>query len=709
MKNQREFNLRTWLSFALFVVLGLSIFGRLLWIQSAEHVKWKEAGERFESSIQSISPARGQIYSVNGSVLATSIPVFEIRWDSKSEAINWDAFDQNLDDMCTGLSEILGEKTPAEYKQILREGRNLGKRNTLIARRVTYLEQKAITDLPFIEAGRYKSGFTFDRMDERIKPFGELASRTIGIDREVRPVGIEVAWDKELTGITGKQLQRRVAGGQWMPVTEDFIIEPVPGSDVVTTIDMHLQDVANNALKQQLVTHNAAWGTVILMEVATGKIRAMVNLKRTKEGDENEAPQYHETFNHAIATRSEPGSTFKLASLLTAIEIGNIKSDDEVDTGNGAISFYGNRMTDSNYERGGHGMLTTEAVFEVSSNVGTALTVKKAFEDDPQSFLDGLKNLGLNEPTGIRLPGEVKPKVYQSVGEDEWSGISLTQMSIGYEVELTPLQILNFYNAIANDGKLMRPQIVERIEANGQVIEDFEPEILREAICSANTIDICQRMLKRVTDPDGQGTAKGMFSQSPYTVAGKTGTARIVRSQGGYTKDHRASFAGYFPAESPRYSCIVVISNTQSGEYYGSKIAVPVFREVANKVFATDPSFHHSSTGLLAQNPKLPGSNDGAREELITLYEAFNLPYAIQTTGDWVSVETGDSLASVFPRTVEIGAVPDVRGMGLRDALYLLENAGLKVNALGIGTVRRQSISPGSPIEGELAITIELS
>ena len=456
MKNQQQFSNRTWLSFALFAILGFSIFGRILWIQSAEYDKWKAVGERFESSIQSIAPARGQIYASNGSVLATSVPVFEVRWDSKSEAINWDTFDHDLDSLCLGLSNVLGTKSSSEFKDLLRKGRNLGRRNTLIVRRASYTQQKALLSLPFIRLGRFKSGFTFSRIEQRRKPFGDLAGRTIGIDREENRVGLEASWNNELTGITGRQLQRRVAGGQWMPVSDEYIVEPVAGYDIISSIDMHLQDVASNALRRQLQAHDAAWGTVILMEVATGKIRAMANLTRTTESTESTPSAYSESYNHAIGTAVEPGSTFKLASLLTAMETGGIESTDEIDTGNGVVAFYGRRMSDSNADQGGHGVLSTEEIFEVSSNVGTALTIKKAFGEQPQEFLDGLQSIGVSATTGIRLAGEAEPKVYGAVGEERWSGLSLTQMSIGYEVTQTPLQTLSLYNAVANNGRMMR-------------------------------------------------------------------------------------------------------------------------------------------------------------------------------------------------------------------------------------------------------------
>ena len=708
MKNQHEISFRGWLVFAAFVMLGLSVFGRILWIQSAEHEQWKTIGERFESSVRSIEPSRGQIYASNGSVLATSVPVYEVRWDSKSEAIQWDQFDRDLDSLCRGLSRILQSHTASEYREILRSGRNAGRRNVLIARRASYLQQKALVELPFVRLGRFKSGFTFARNEVRRRPFGDLAGRTVGIDREENRVGLEGSWNESLAGVTGKQLQRRISGGDWMPVSDEFIIEPQAGLDVISTIDMHLQDVASRALEKQPLNHNAAWGTAILMEVATGKIRAMANLTRDGYGTGDQPPVYYESYNHAIGTAVEPGSTFKLASLMAAMEAGGIQPEDEIDTGKGVATFHGRKMSDSNADEGGNGIIDLEQVFALSSNVGTALTIKKAFDDRPQVFLDALDRIGVSNPTGVLLNGEAQPQVYKTAGDDLWSKISLTQMAIGYELTQTPLQTLALFNAVANNGTMVRPQLVERTEHNGQTVTQFGTEVIRKKVCSSSTLETCQQMMRSAADPEGNGTAQYIFAKSPYRVAGKTGTARIA-GPNGYDGRYRASFAGYFPAENPRYSCIVDIADTRSGAYYGSTIACPVFRDVANKVYATDPTFHHTTTGPLAKTPHLPGSKDGAKPDLIALYDALELPYTATGESDWVSVETASEQAALTERLIDPNHVPDVRGMGLRDALYLLENAGLNVQTDGAGTVRRQSIKPGTALRARQTITLELS
>lgn len=708
--NERQFAHRSWLVFATLLLIGLGIVGRIFYIQSYEFERWEAEGERFTAQIRSIEPSRGQIFSSNGSVLATSVPVYELRWDSKVDRFDAAQFDSDLDSLARGLARIIGTRNAAQFKEKLRKARQQGARYELVGRNLSYLQMKELNQLPFIRNGRLNSGFMFIKEDRRIKPFGSLAARTIGIHREENLVGMEASWNEQLQGIEGQQLQTRASGGVWIPASEDYLIEPQDGLDVVSTIDMHLQDVASRALEKQLIAHNAAWGTVVLMEVATGRIRAISNL--TREGDgtglNGEAPKYFESFNHAIGSAVEPGSTFKLATLMAAMEAG-LDPQTIIPTGNGIVSFHGKRMRDSNWDTGGHGDLTIEEVFEVSSNVGTALAVKSVFEAKEQAFLDRLAALGVADRTGIALAGEAEPTVYREVGEDRWSKLSLTQMAIGYEVTQTPLQTLTLVNAVASGGQILKPLLVESLERNGRTVETFEPEVLNPAICSPTTLAACQRMMERVADPNGHGTANNIFKHSPYRVAGKTGTAWIA-GPNGYDGRYRASFAGYFPADAPKYSCIVVIADTRSGQYYGSTIAGPVFRDLANKVYATDPSLHPATEGNFAANPHLPGAKDGAKVDLLTLYEHWGVPYAeVGETGDWVRATTGADTVAVRSLPIPEAAVPDVRGLGLRDALYLLENAGLRVTTAGIGTVRQQSILPGTALRGSGTIHLELS
>lgn len=706
----RKFTNRSWLLFSLMLLIGLGIFGRIIYIQSYEFERWQDEGQSFNAQVRSISPSRGQIFSTNGSVLATSVPIYELRWDSKVDRFDAQKFEESLDSIATGLAAIIGKHSAARYREKLRQARQKGARYHLVGRDLSYIQMKALADLPFIRDGRLASGFIFLREDQRLKPFGALASRTVGIYRDDNLVGLESSWDDELRGVEGQQLQMRSSGGVWIPATDDYVVEPQDGFDVVSTIDMHLQDVASRALQDQLVRHNAAWGTVVLMEVNTGKIRAISNLTRTGDGkDLNGAdPEYLESYNHAIGTAVEPGSTFKLATIMAAMEAG-LTPETILETGNGITYFYGKPMRDSNFAQGGHGDITLAEAFEVSSNIGTAMAITQAFGNDQQAFLDALSSIGVADRTGIRLTGEAEPLVYRTVGEGRWSKLSLTQMSIGYEVTQTPLQTLSLINSVANGGQLMEPMLVEGLKQNGALVQEFEPRVLKSAICSESTLLACRQMMEQVADPEGSGTANGVFRNLPYRVAGKTGTAWIAGPDG-YDGRYRASFAGYFPAESPKYSCIVVIAETSTGVYYGSSIAGPVFRQLANKVYATDPSLHPSSDKDFAASPHLPGAKDGAKTDLLTLYDAWNVPYVLdEEVEDWVRATTQQDTVSISPLSLPEAAVPDVRGMGLRDALYLLENAGLTVTISGIGTVRRQSISPGTALRRNGSIHLDLS
>lgn len=700
---------RFWVVFVGLCFVGAAILWRIISIQTIEHDRWTARGSEFEHSIRNIVPARGQIQASDGSLLATSVPVYDLRWDSKCEAIRWGVFSEKYDSLCLGFSDILGGD-PEEYSERFEKARTKGSRAALFAKNIPFTKYKSLKSLPFVREGRYRSGFVFERKEVRKKPFGQLAKRTIGIDRENSRVGIELAWNKELGGIEGKQMQKRISGGTWLPVTDDFIVEPQEGLDVVTTIDMHLQDVASSALKTQLSKHDAEWGVVVLMEVKTGYVRAISNLQRLE--DTQGKPYYNESYNHALGTAVEPGSTFKLASLMACLESGKMDLEDLVDTKSGEYLFHDRKMRDSNWKDGGHGKISLRECFEMSSNIGSALSVKQCFSLEPQKFLDKLKLMGVTEPLGVNLVGEGIPKVYSSVGEGDWSGISLTQMAIGYEVTQTPLQTLALYGAIGNNGKMMRPTFVTETQRKGKTVEKFEPVVLKNKICSASTLRDCKTMLESVCKPGGNGTASNIFVDKPYTVAGKTGTSKIAVDGGYAVGRYRASFTGYFPADNPEFVCIVVIADTKSGSYYGSTIAAPVFKDLADLIYATDPSFHtvNDSPLLAIEGRHLPTAKNGAREELVRLYNILGVPF-IQTNeeGDWVRVTTKSNNVQLTTRVFEDQAIPDVRGMGLRDALYLLENAGVKVSYVGNGTVRKQSIPGGTPLTPKSTIRIELS
>jgi cell division protein FtsI (penicillin-binding protein 3) len=688
--------------FALFAVLAVAVFVRILYVQIAQADRWKEYAVKIEQRIQDITPARGQIYSTDGSLLATSVPIYNLYWDSKAEGLKQDYLNQELDSLCMGLSRILGAQSAAYYKRDLLEARRLGRRYHPIHKKLSFTQMKELVKLPLMRRGANKSGFIFRQEEIRKKPFNQLASRTIGIDRETARVGLEEAYNDELAGQVGKQMMERIAGNVWKPASNEFIVVPREGIDIVSTIDIHLQDVAHTALERQLKQHNAAWGTVILMEVETGYIRAVSNLER----DET-IGHYYETYNYAIGETVEPGSTFKLASILALLDEGLVSLTDSIDRGQGVTEFYGRKMHDSDADEITESVLCVADVFAKSSNVGTALLVQKHFGSKPQLFLDKLNAFGLNESLGIRLKGENAPRIYKKVGDKNWSGLSLTQMSIGYEVLQTPLQTLAFYNAIANGGRLLQPQFVEAYRRNGQTVDRAEPIVLKERVCKKSTIEAARSMMERTCLPGG--TADYIFEKTSYKVAGKTGTARIAYPGGYYPNRYRASFVGYFPAEAPKYSCLVVVNDTKSGVYYGSSVAAPVFRELANKIYATVPEMSDYQQSQLAEEAKLPTSRNGVREHLERVYAGLGIKLDQNAEGNWVKTATGETSVALTDLAVAEGSVPDVRGMGLRDALQLLENSGLRVRVTGNGTVRRQSIEPGTAVSRGREIRIELS
>lgn len=688
--------------FTLFTLTCIAVFVKILWIQVIEADKWAEQASSIEQRVQDIEPARGQIYSCDGSLLATSVPVYSLYWDSQAPGIDEEDFNEQLDSLCLKLSILFKNRTPSEYRIDILEAQRQGKRYHLVERKMSYTRMQEVKQLPFIRRGRHKSGFILERIDIRKKPFGKLASRTIGLDRYGSRVGLELAYNEALAGKTGKQMMERIAGSVWKPATDEYIVEPVDGIDIVSSIDVHLQDVATTELERQLRQHSADWGTVILMEVETGFVRAIANLER-----DDESGEYYETYNFAIGEAVEPGSTFKLASLIALLDEGYVDLTDSIDTGDGVAEFYGEKMHDSGDD--GYGKITVEEVFEKSSNVGTALLLQQYYQQQPQRFLDKLGNMGLRERLGIQLKGESEPQVYEKVREGNWSGLSLTQMAIGYEVMQAPIQTLAFYNAIANNGVMVRPQFVEALQHRGKVIEQKEPVVLRERICSRETILKCRKMMEGVCEEGG--TADYIFEDSPYRVAGKTGTARIAYTGGYYLNRYRASFVGYFPAQKPKYSCIVVVNDTKTGVYYGSTIAAPVFRGLADKIYATSLELHenYGPEVLLGEQSKLPVSRSGAREDLETAFAGLRIQTALTGNADWVETRTGESEVTLAPREQGRGLVPNVVGMGLQDALFLLENAGLNVEVNGYGTVKRQSVTPGAAVRNHKHIRIELS
>lgn len=691
--------------YVLAFAVAIAIVVRLFIIQLVEGEKWSEKSKYLTTDLKSIEAVRGNIYTEDGNLLATSIPVYEIRMDLMTESLTEEVFLSEVDSLAWHLSRLFNDRTKAEYLSLLHEARQKGNRYQLIQRNVNYNEVKRLRKFPIFRRGRNKGGLIVEQQNVRQRPYDVLAARTIGYDREdVQPVGLEGAYRHILRGQPGKRFEKRLAGGIWMPIKDGNEVEPIDGADLVTSIDINIQDVAENALKKQLELHNADHGCVVLMEVETGFIKAIANLSdRYGKG-------YYEYYNYAVGEATEPGSTFKLPAIMAAFEDGLIELDDSVDTKNGKHRFHDRIMRDSNDK--GYGKVSVQEAFEKSSNVGIARVIYDAYHKNPQRFIDRVHSMGLGKPLNISIAGEGKPMI-KSVSDPTWSGVSLPWISIGYETLLTPLQILSFYNAVANNGVMVKPQFVTRILQHGEVIEEMKPEIINASICSKQTIEKARILLEGVVA--NKGTAQNLHN-SVVSIAGKTGTAQIANEKYGYHYDqkvsYQASFVGYFPTDKPKYSCIVVVNGPTNDVYYGNQVAGPIFQEIALKIYAKDPEFQtdpepDTESNLLVG---VPVSKSGNAADLKTVFDEFEIPVTIQDLdAEWVSTESQKNQVVFHKTIIKSGMVPNVLGMSAQDAIYLMEQAGLRVRLDGKGIVKKQSIPPGARISDGMQVQLELS
>jgi cell division protein FtsI (penicillin-binding protein 3) len=696
--------LRTYTVFAVMCVFACFVIAYLFKIQFKEKDKWVRMAQELSTSIQTVEPNRGNIFAVNGSLLATSLPIYDLRVDAKAPAFqNEELFNNQVDSLAYLLAAEFGDRSTAEYKQLLIKLKKRKDRYYLLKRKVNFKQMKRVRTFPIFREGKYKGGLTIEERNRREKPFGYLAERTIGYSiAGVQPVGIEGAFNTQLAGKPGKRVMQRISGGSWVPVNDDQQIEARDGMDVITTIDVNLQDVATHALMRTLVKNDAQWGTAILMEVKTGEIRALANLTRVSEG------VYQEKLNYAVGESCEPGSTFKLASLIAVLEQGQYTLNDTFDTENGEKRYAANAvMYDS--EKGGHGIVSLQHAFELSSNVALSKAVYKTFKNEPARYCDYLSQMGLNKELGLQLKGEGKPRIKHPKDKD-WSGITLPWMSIGYEVNVTPLQIAALYNAVANNGVMMKPLFVKSVQRTGAVVEYYYPEVLNKKICSEKTLQDVKLALEGVVE---NGTAKSLKNPN-YKVAGKTGTALVADGKAGYkNKVYRSSFAGYFPADNPQYTCFVMVNAPSKGVYYGAAVAGPVFKEIADKVFASSMHLHPELKQVMTQlSDDLPVVSTSRGEAIYAIYNKLGIslhndndaPYL----SSWIKTTNTGSYLKAEPKNITGKTMPDVTGMGLRDALYLLENLGLEVIAEGSGKVKYQSVQPGQNIYKGITVQLKL-
>ncbi|MBE0663178.1 MAG: transpeptidase family protein [Bacteroidales bacterium] len=691
--------MRTYVIYFIVLIAAFAIIGKAAYIQLVEGDEWIEKAETLTMKYETVEPIRGNIYSSDGKLLAVSVPDFEIRIDVASEHYSQEFFDQKVDSLALRLSKLFGDRSKSEYKKALVQARNTKNRYYLLKRNVTHEQLKEMRTFPIFNLGKFRGGLIVIERTRREQPFKNLASRTIGWDKEgtENDVGLEGAYSEILSGVSGKRLLQRVGNGMYRPLNDEYEIEPQNGQDIITTIDALIQDVAYDALLKQMQAHEAELGCVVLMEVETGYIKAIVNLMLTAQ------KSYEERYNYAIAHSGEPGSTFKLASMLAAFEDNVVDLNDSIATGKGITYFANRKMEDSH--RGGYGTITVQHAFEVSSNVAISKIINEYYKDKPAQFIKRLKDMSLNQPLGLEFAGEGRPLI-KNADDKTWSKVTLPWMSIGYELTLTPLQTLSFYNAVANDGCFMKPLFVKEIIQTGFSVQKFDPVVINPSIASGSSIAKAQKMLLGVVE---NGTAKHLMNDA-YSVAGKTGTAQIASGSAGYNKsDYQASFVGYFPANNPKYSMIVVISNPRKGVYYGAHIAAPVFREIADKVYSTSLEIQPETTLLALNDSVAPRLIAGRRSELCTIFNNMNYQVIDQSASDFVTVNINADTVRINDHEILPDLMPDVVGMSARDASYILERRGLRVNINGVGIVTMQSPEAGTSIDPSQEIILHLT
>jgi len=684
------------------LVFGMAIIGKIIYIQVKEGDELKSKAQTQELKVFDLEANRGNILDSRGDLLATSVPIFEVRFDVSSPYISNSLFRNKIDSISYGLSKILN-KSQYNLKKSITKARTKGNRYFLIQRNVTYDQLKQIRQLPIFRNGKYRGGLITIQKTRRAKPYNELAARTIGYVNETENlfVGLEGAYTDVLTGKNGKQVMRRINHGDWIPIHDENEIEPRDGLDIVSTININIQDVAEHALLRQLLNNEAFQGCAIVMEVETGHIVAIANLRY-----DSSDTKYKETYNYAIGESIEPGSTFKLASILAALEDNKVKLTDSLFTGEGYTTYYRRAMRD--VHKIGNGRITVRDAFEQSSNVGISRLIFESYKEHPEDYINRLYTMSLNKKLGIELKGEGRPYIKHPSKKKTWYGTSLPWMSIGYELTITPLQTLTYYNAIANNGKMVKPMFISEIREAGTVIEKFDTEVINSNMVSQTTVDSAKSLLEGVVE---RGTAKRAFKNSPYKVAGKTGTAQIAVGGKYNKKNYNASFVGYFPADKPAYSAIVVINNPSAGKYYGGSVAAPVFKEIADNLYSTSITIENNNgstiDSLIFPIPNKPVWADDIKSiyAYLEIEDDINFP----VTGSWIKANTDENDLIFDEIAFKQHIVPNVIGMKAKDAIYLLENSGLQTTIKGRGKVKHQSIKAGKTIKENQSIIIQLA
>ena len=701
MNIKRSIVIRVRMIFILVALAACAIPYKVALVQLVEGEKWKAKAEQVNFQYREVPATRGNIYAADGSLLATSLPFYQVAIDPT--VVDDEKFKEGIDSLATLLATFYQDKSATAYKRMIQDARSNQKRYLMVNRRqINYQDMQTLRSWPIFKEGRIEGGVIFEKIERRYQPFNSLASRTLGtLNQDGVGSGIEYSFNNQLKGQNGKALFQRLSGGVWKPLFDVDDVKPLDGFDIQTTLDVTIQDVAETALRNRLKETDAAFGSVIVMEVATGHVKAISNLQRNATGT-----GYVESYNYAVGDMGsvEPGSTFKLLSMLALLEENKISPNDMIETGNGVYRFYGQPMYDA--KNGGYGTITIRQAFEKSSNVAISKLVDRHFGSSPSKFLAYVDKVGLAQPLNLQLIGEGKP-FFKKPGTSTWYGTSLPWISIGYESKLNPIHTLTLYNAVANGGKMVKPLFVKSVSNGAQILETFEPVVIRDAIASPKTITQLQELLLGVVE---NGTARNIKNPN-YKIAGKTGTAQKI-IDGSYKEIYYTSFAGYFPADRPKYSMVVVIDSPKGVAVFGGDVSAPVFKEIADKIFAKDLDLNVvNQTKILPSavpGSKFPYVASGKGEELQGIFEYLKLPLKSPTQEDWVVASSLAGQVQLQQTETENAVVPNVSGMSLRDALYLLENKGLKVNFNGKGKVLSQSISPGTLLTPNATIDLVL-
>jgi cell division protein FtsI (penicillin-binding protein 3) len=652
---------------------------------------WKKLGDDISLVKRKIIAERGNIYTYDGRMLATTIPTFNLFMDTKAEGLKEELWNQKIDSLAWALSTKFKDKSAAQWKEELTDARESGKRYYPIAKKISFLDFKQIKSFPIFNLSKNKSGLIVEQENSRKMPFGFLAQRTIGYIRDSGKykVGIEGRYNEELTGENKELLMQKVAGGIFMPVNEQSEFGAKPGLDIVTTLDINLQDLAESSLERTLKKFQAKHGSVILMNIKTGEIKAIANLGKFKPKDANEV-KYIEDYNYAIGEPNEPGSVIKLASVMALLEDGFCDENYKIDLSKGRYKYYNAEMIDAHPK---DATVTLKEAFKMSSNVGISKPIFKFYSADKDKFYAKLEQFNLTKPIGIEIVGEVAPQIKKP---KEWTGVSLPWMSIGYEMKLTPLQILTFYAAVANEGKMMKPYLVKEVRDNSNVLETFKPEVISDRIAKKETISAVKKMLENVVD---SGTASNI--KSYYSIAGKTGTNLLTTRKNGYKeKYYQASFVGYFPAENPLYACIVVVNSPNNSiGFYGNVVAAPVFKDIADRIYATDIKIHKE---LLQKSPIASlgiKTFKGFKEDIISIGKNLGWNTIMGNSSfEWGTAVVSKKNVVLKPTFSNSKLMPNLKDMSVKDAVYILENMGARVTVQGKGKITDQSIKPGEKI-----------